>query len=122
MNKILFLKGVVAALTLLIFLTLGGIAYALINYKKTPKLLPRRQEQAVEQAQMQEQTLIQVQNTEIPAEIYLNLEKEDKIQDVMPCGALLCLRVTSGFAKDRIALIDPVSFRIKAWIFADGQK
>lgn len=120
MNKILFLKIVVTVLTLLIFLTLGGIAYALINYKKTPKLLPRRQEPAVEQ--VRPQALLPAQETEIPAEIYLDLEKDAKIQDVMPCGALLCLRVASGFARDKIALIDPVSFQIKAWIFADGQK
>lgn len=122
MNKILLLKSIVAVLTLLIFLTLGGIAYALINYKKTPKLLPRRQEPAVEQVQVQISEQNQPQETEIPAEIYLGLEKEAKIQDVMPCGALLCVRVASGFAKDRIALIDPASFRIKAWIFAEEQK
>lgn len=46
MNKILFLKGLISVLTLLIFLALGGIVYALVNYKTTPKLIPRAKKPA----------------------------------------------------------------------------
>ena len=39
MNKVAYLKLLIGVITFLIFLTMGGIVYGLLNYKSTPKLI-----------------------------------------------------------------------------------
>ena len=57
MNKIAFLKFLITFITLLIFLTLGGIVYGLVNYKTTPKLLSGKKKAAPAEATQHVQPL-----------------------------------------------------------------
>ena len=110
MNKIVFLKILIAVITFLIFLTLGGIVYALINYKTMPKILSHRNIQT-----------ILPPKTEAFSEIYLGLTKEETIKDSHSCGNMLCLRIGSDFQPDKIIIFDPNLLQIKAVLNA-GQK
>ena len=112
MNKIVFLKILIAFITFLIFLTLGGIVYALINYKSTPKLFNRNAAQ---------QIVREIQSPNIPPTVHLDLEKNEHINDSVPCGNMLCLRIKSDFGEDKVIIFDPSSLQIKAVIVA-GQK
>ena len=46
MNKVAYLKLLIGVITFLIFLTMGGIVYGLLNYKSTPKLITGRNKSA----------------------------------------------------------------------------
>ena len=107
MNKIVFLKIVIAIITFLIFLTLGGIVYALINYKTTPKLFSRQQASV---SQTEEKPTV----PDVTPEIHLGLKDGEHIAESHPCGDLLCLRITSDFKSDRIILFDPAALQTKA--------
>ena len=109
MNKIVLLKIVIAIITFLIFLTLGGIVYAIINYKTTPKLLSRKTEK-----------IFQTSPAKVP-ETYLGLKKGESIDDSHACGDLLCLKIKSDFEGNKIILFDPASLQIKG-ILIGGQK
>ncbi len=111
MNKILFLKVLIGIITFLIFLTLGGIIYGLVNYKTTPKLLSGRNK------------IKSSQNTQaMVQEIYLNLTDKEKIKDSHACGDMLCIRVSSDFDGERFFIFDPATLQIKAVIFAAKKK
>ena len=102
MNKILFLKVLIAIITLLIFLTLGGIIYGLVNYKTTPKLLSRKNKVAV------------IQKTiDAPTEISLDMADKEKIKDSHACGNMLCIRIASDFNGERIIIVDPSNLQTK---------
>lgn len=106
MNKILFLKVLIGIITFLIFLTLGGIVYGLVNYKTTPKLLSGRTKSMPAQ-----------QNTAgIPQEIYLDLADKEHIKDSHACGDMLCIRLVSDFDGERIVIFDPADLQVKAVI------
>lgn len=110
MNKIAFLKVLIGIITFLIFLTLGGIIYGLVNYKTTPKLLSNKNRTAP------------VQNTAgTPREIFLDLKDKERIQDSHACADMLCIRVVSDFDGERIIIVDPAELQIKAVIF-DARK
>ena len=107
MNKIFWLKILIAFITFLIFLTLGGIVYALVNYKTTPKLLTRKKApevQAVRQA---------VEHEKIP-ETNLGLTKDEHLKTGYACGNMLCLHIKSDLGKDRIVIFDPAALQVKA--------
>ena len=104
MNKILFLKGLISVLTLLIFLALGGIVYALVNYKTTPKLIPRSKKPAA-----------------VPlaadSDLYLNQSKDAVLKSVDSCGEnLICVSVSDAFAGDKIAVVDAANKTVLYWI------
>ena len=107
MNKIALLKLLIAGITFLIFLALGGIAYALINYKTTPKLISRKKAPVSQSAE------VQTAPDQIP-EISLKLKDGESIAESHPCGDLLCLKITSDFAGSKVLIFDPVSLKIKA--------
>lgn len=116
MNKIVFLKILIAFITLLIFLTLGGIVYALVNYKTTPKLFSRPKTvaapvQAPEKAE-----------TEKSPETYLGLNKDEYIEDSHPCGNMLCLRIKSDFSGNKIVIFDPDALLVKAVLIGGRKK
>ena len=108
MNKIFLLKMLIAFITFLIFLTLGGIVYALVNYKTTPKLLSRKKAPTVVQ------TVKQATETERLQETYLGLKEDEYIKTSHACGDMLCLQIKSDFEKDKIIIFDPAALRIKA--------
>ena len=105
MNKIFYLKVLVGIITFLIFLTLGGIVYGLINYKTTPKLLSGEKALFTKNNKTEE---------EIVQNISLNLEKNEHFKDSHACGEMLCIRVSSDFNGERIIIFDPASLKIKA--------
>lgn len=109
MNKILFLKGLISVLTLLIFLALGGIVYALVNYKTTPKLIPRAKKPAAQNAPA------------VPiaadSDLHLNQSKDSVLKSVASCGEnLICVSVSDPFAGDKIAVIDAANKTVLYWI------
>lgn len=109
MNKILFLKGLISVLTLLIFLALGGIVYALVNYKTTPKLIPRAKKPAARNAPA------------VPiaadSDLHLNLSKDAVLKSVASCGEnLICVSVSDPFEGDKIAVIDAANKTVLYWI------
>ncbi|MBR1778378.1 MAG: hypothetical protein IJ752_07340 [Alphaproteobacteria bacterium] len=110
MNKIVFLKLLIAVITFLIFLTLGGIVYGLVNYKTTPKLLSRKRAPIV-------QTVKQTDPQQVPL-TYLGLKKGEYIKDSHACGDMLCLRIQSDFEGNKIILFDPASLQIRAVLIA----
>ena len=110
MNKIFFLKLLIAFITFLIFLALGGIVYALVNYKTTPKLLSRKVASSI-------QTEKQIEPEKIP-ETYLELGKDEKIQESHACGNMLCIRIKSDFGDNKIIIFDPAALQIKAVLIA----
>ena len=115
MNKIVFLKILIAFITFLIFLTLGGIVYALVNYKTTPKLLSRPKATASAVRTPEKTEAVKTPET------YLGLNKGEYIEDSHSCGTMLCLRIKSDFAGNKIILFDPDALQIKAVLIA-GQK
>lgn len=112
MNKILFLKMLIGVITLLIFLTLGGIIYGLVNYKTTPKLLSGRTGTAP----------VRKNTTETPQEIHLDLADKEHIKDSHACGDMLCIRIVSDFDGERIVIFDPAGLQVKAVIFGSKKK
>ncbi|MBO4644489.1 MAG: hypothetical protein J5716_07775 [Alphaproteobacteria bacterium] len=114
MNKILFLKILIAFITFLIFLTLGGIVYALVNYKTTPKLLSRKKAPVIREVK-------QTEPEKIP-ETYLELGKDEHIQESHACGNMLCLHVKSDFGNSKIIIFDPEALQIKAVLLAGQQR
>ncbi len=112
MNKILFLKMLIGVITLLIFLTLGGIIYGLVNYKTTPKLLSGRTGIAPTRKN----------TTETPREIYLDLVDKEHVKDSHACGDMLCIRIVSDFDGERIVIFDPAALQVKAVIFGSKKK
>lgn len=112
MNKILFLKGLISVLTLLIFLALGGIVYALVNYKTTPKLIPRSKKPDPVQT---------VQAPAVPlaadSDIYLNQSKDAVLKSVDACGEnLICVSVSDPFTGDKIAVVNAANKTVLYWI------
>lgn len=112
MNKIFFLKLLIAFITFLIFLTLGGIVYALVNYKTTPKLFSRPKN-AVSAVQTPEKA-----GGEKVPETYLGLQKGEYIEDSHSCGNMLCLRIKSDFSGNKIVIFDPETLRMKTVVIA----
>ena len=102
----------IAFITTLIFLTLGGIVYALVNYKTTPKLLSRKKADTVVQTVLPEKE--RPAETERTPEINLGLGKDERLKDSHPCGDMLCLFVKSDLGKDKIVIFDPAALQIKA--------
>ena len=90
MNKILFLKALIGFLTFLIFLTLVGIVYGIVNYNKTPKLFSKNKT-----------TAVTVKNV-----VYLGMP-ETKIKTAFGCGDRLCVLLTEKGNKDVVAVIEP---------------
>lgn len=117
MNKIVLLKILIAFITFLIFLTLGGIVYALVNYKTTPKLFSR-QNNAASAVQTPEKTETKAEKS---PETYLGLDKGEYIEDSHSCGTMLCLRIKSDFEGNKVIIFDPDALRIKAVLIA-GRK
>ena len=115
MNKIFLLKMLIAFITFLIFLTLGGIVYALVNYKTTPKLFSRKKADVVVQTVQPEKE--QPAPAAIP-EISLGLKKGESIESGVSCGELICLKIKSDFEGNKIILFDPASLRIRATLTA----
>lgn len=104
MNKILVLKGIIAVITLLIILCMIATVYGLVNYKKTPKLISHK---------------IAAKAAEVfktPEDIYLEQKKGSKIGDVTSCGSYLCVRITTPFTEDRVAVMDVDSNKLLYWI------
>ena len=116
-NKIVFLKILIAVITLLIFLTLGGIVYALVNYKTTPKLFSRQN--AVSAVQASEK--IETKAEKVPDTVYLGLKKGEQINNSYMCGDMICMFIRSDFEGNKIIIFDPSSLQIKATVIA-GQK
>lgn len=115
MNKILFLKGLISILTLLIFLALGGIVYALVNYKTTPKLIPRAKKPAAVTQTAPTVTLSADSN------IHLNQSKDAVLKSVASCGEnLICVSVSDPFAGDKIAVINAANKAVLYWIAIRG--
>ena len=110
MNKIFWLKMLIAFITFLIFLTLGGIVYALVNYKTTPKLLSRKKPPAVVETVKPDTDT----GTQAPAEMNLKLGKDERLKSSHACGDMLCLHIKSDLGRDRIIILDPAALRIKA--------
>ncbi len=111
MNKIFFLKVLIGIITLLIFLTLGGIVYGLVNYKTTPKLLSGKNKSIFTKS-------TETTNQENVKNISLNLEKTEHIKGSHACGEMLCIRVSSDFNGERIIIFDPAVLKIKAVLLA----
>lgn len=110
MNKILFLKGLISVLTLLIFLALGGIVYALVNYKTTPKLIPR----AKKPAAAQNAPAVPIA---ADSDLHLNQSKDAVLKSVASCGEnLICVSVSDSFEGDKIAVIDAANKTVLYWI------
>ncbi len=107
MNKIFFLKVLIGIITLLIFLTLGGIVYGLVNYKTTPKLLSGKNKSIFMKSS-------ETTNQESVQNISLDLKKNEHIKDSHACGEMLCVRVSSDFNGERIIIFDPAALKIKA--------
>lgn len=111
MNKILFLKGLIAVLTLLIFLALGGIVYALVNYKTTPKLIPRAKKPA---AATRNAPAVPIA---ADSDLHLNQSKDAVLKSVASCGEnLICVSVSDPFEGDKIAVIDAANKTVLYWI------
>lgn len=108
MNKIVFLKVLICVITFLIFLTLGGIVYGLVNYKTTPKLLSGKTGTAA---------AVRRKTAGTPQEIHLNLTDGEHIKDSHACGNMLCLRISSDFDGERVVIFDPSGLQIKATVF-----
>lgn len=106
MNKIVFLKVLITIITLLIFLTLGGIVYGLVNYKTTPKLLSRKNNAGAVQ-----------KTTDVLSEISLKLANDERIKDSHACGNMLCVRIGSDFNGERIIIVDPINLHTKTVLF-----
>lgn len=120
MNKILFLKGLISVLTLLIFLALGGIVYALVNYKTTPKLIPRAKKPAVAQTAPAVPVAAVAQTAD--SDLYLNQSKDAVLKSVGACGEnLICVSVSDPFAGDRIAVVNAADKTVLYWISIRGQ-
>lgn len=84
MNKIFFLKVLVGFLTLLIFLTLIGIVYGVVNYKKTPKLFSNKSN-SFKKAEF----VVPSSANAAPHTVFLN--RADKtIAAAFECGAYVC--------------------------------
>ena len=115
MNKIVFLKLLIVFITFLIFLTLGGIVYALVNYKTTPKLFSRSKSPAVISAPEK------IETKKSP-ETYLGLNKDEYIEDSHSCANMLCLRIKSDFSGNKIIIFDPQALKIKAVLIAEQPK
>ena len=123
MNKILFLKGLISVLTLLIFLALGGIVYALVNYKTTPKLIPRAKKPAAVQT-APAVPIAAVAQTAVTADsdLSLNQGKDAVLKSVGACGEnLICVSVSDPFAGDRIAVVNAAEKTVLYWISIRGQ-
>lgn len=105
MNKIVFLKFLITFITLLIFLTLGGIVYGLVNYKTTPKLLSGKKKVAP--------AAVSAAPDSVP-EIPLNLTAKEHIKTAVSCGDRLCLLIVSDFGEERVIVADPASLQINA--------
>ena len=114
MDKIVFLKILIGIITFLIFLTLGGIVYGLINYKTTPKLLSRKASPTIQQ-QIEEYGKKNIPETS------LELKKGEKISGSHACGDMLCLQIQSDFDENKIIIFDINALQIKAVLVA-GQK
>lgn len=114
MNKILFLKGLISVLTLLIFLALGGIVYALVNYKTTPKLIPRTKKPAA--------PAVPIATVTADSDLSLNQGKDAVLKSVGACGEnLICVSVSDPFAGDRIAVVNAADKTVLYWISIRGQ-
>ncbi len=109
MNKIFYLKILVGVMTFLIFLTLGGIIYGIVNYRTTPKLFSGKKR-------------ILSSSKESPLEFDLNLSEQEHIQDSHACANMLCVRIVSDFDSERIIIFDPVELKIKAVLSAKTKK
>lgn len=121
MNKILFLKGLISVLTLLIFLALGGIVYALVNYKTTPKLIPRAKKPAAVQTAAPAIPVAAVAQT-ADSDLSLNQGKDAVLKSVGACGEnLICVSVSDPFAGDRIAVVNAADKTVLYWISIRGQ-
>ena len=95
MNKILYLKILVGFITFLIFLTLTGIVYGIVNYKTTPKLLRGKRKAAKAAVSAPAQT---------PRAI--NLDRADKtIAHIAACGDYVCLTLAGKKGDVREAVI-----------------
>lgn len=96
MNKILYLKILVGFITFLIFLTLTGIVYGIVNYKTTPKLLSGKRKAAKAAAMS------------APAQTprAINLDRADKtIAHIAACGDYVCLTLAGKKGNVREAVI-----------------
>lgn len=96
MNKILYLKILVGFITFLIFLTLTGIVYGIVNYKTTPKLLRSKRKAA------------KAAVTSAPAQTprTINLDRTDKtIAHIAACGDYVCLTLAGKKGDVREAVI-----------------
>lgn len=119
MNKILFLKGLISVLTLLIFLALGGIVYALVNYKTTPKLIPRAKKPATVQTAA---PAVPIATVTADSDLSLNQGKDAVLKAVGACGEnLICVSVSDPFAGDRIAVVNAADKTVLYWISIRGQ-
>lgn len=119
MNKILFLKGLISVLTLLIFLALGGIVYALVNYKTTPKLIPRTKKPAAVQTAA---PAVPIATVTADSDLSLNQGKDAVLKSVGACGEnLICVSVSDPFAGDRIAVVNAADKTVLYWISIRGQ-
>lgn len=106
MNKVAYLKLLIGIITFLIFLTMGGIVYGLLNYKSTPKLITGRNKAATADG--------------APV-VRLNLTAEkEKIKTVLPCGEMLCLHVESAFDGDSVIVFDPARRQVHTVIRANA--
>lgn len=114
MDKIAFLKILIGIITSLIFLTLGGIVYGLVNYKTTPKLLSRKKAPVTQQQTLPVKSI----ETERVSETYLGLKKGETVKNTHACGDMLCLHIKSDFESDKIIIFDPAALRIKAILIA----
>lgn len=106
MNKILFLKVLVGFMTFLIFLSLAGIVYGLLFYKKPSKgtvetLIASRHASALQTVSV----------------LYLDQETDAEISGIFPCGTVLCVRISSSFEKDKIAIINPQTNQLSGWVY-----
>ena len=107
MNKVAYLKLLIGVITFLIFLTMGGIVYGLLNYKSTPKLITDRNKSAA--------------TVDGAPVVRLNLTAgKEKIKAALPCGEMLCLHVESAFDGDGIIVFDPARRQVHAVIRANA--
>lgn len=100
MNKVAYLKLLIGIITFLIFLTMIGIVYGLLNYKSTPKLITGKNK-----------SVVAVDG--VPT-VYLNLTADkEKIKAVLPCGERLCLHIESAFDGDRVIVFNPARRQVE---------
>lgn len=91
MNKIFFLKALIGFLSFLIFMTLLGIIYGIINYDTTPKLFSQKKKISSP-----------VKNKTVQ-DVFLK-RPEAQIVSSFGCGDSLCLQLKEK-GKDFIAVI-----------------